>query len=42
MFMLCRSISDKIEVATIAIDKGKILEIKARVIANSINFFNQR
>ena len=39
---LCRSISDKIEVATIAIDKGKILEIKARVIANSINFFNQR
>ena len=39
---LCRSISDKTEVATIAIDKGKILEIKARVIANSINFFNQR
>lgn len=39
---LCRIISDKTEVATIAIDKGKILEIKARVIANSINFFNQR
>ena len=39
---LCRTISDKIEVATIANDKGKILEIKARIIAISINFFNQR